>query len=88
MLNDWTYYLPSNGSLSNIPQIAQATTQLDSTIETGGLPGSTLFGQITNVVNIGQASGGNNYVTLNGKDGQITVSDGTNVRVLIGRFST
>jgi len=86
MLEDWTNFLPANGSKIVSPSLPDGSMALDSNIEANGLGANSLYGNFNSVLGVGGGSSGGGYVRVDSANQRIISNDGINNRVLIGKF--
>lgn len=82
-VNDWGDIISPSGVRLSVPTIPAATLALDQTIESNGLPASTMSGIINAGIGVGQTPQGG-YVKIDGQNNRILVNDGNYNIILIG----
>lgn len=83
-MDDWSSYLPNNGSKALRPSLPSGSMLLDSTIESSGLGANSLYGNFESSLGIGNSKKGGGYVRIDSPNKRIIINDGYNDRVIVG----
>lgn len=86
MLEDWTTFLPSNGSKIVSPSLPDGSMALDSNIEANGLGANSLYGNFNSVLGVGDSKIGGAFMRMDSAKNRWVINDGVNNRIWIGNL--